>query len=77
MIILTLFLIVSKIKVDEKYLLLDDSMKISWNSKPRPSRIESSLWHKEFGASKRNKNIQLDMNFNKNIIKSIIKFKIY
>lgn len=64
------------IKVDEKYLYLDDSIKISWNSKPRPSRIESSLWHKEFGASKRNINIQLDLNFKKNIIKSNIKFKI-
>ena len=64
------------VKVSNKYLFLDDSTKISWNSKPSLSRIESSFWYKEFGASKRNKNIQLEMNFKKNIIKSNIKFKI-
>ena len=64
------------VKVSNKYLFLDESTKISWNSKPSLSRIESSFWYKEFGASKRNKNIQLDMNFKKNIIKSNIKFKI-
>ena len=64
------------VKVSNNYLLLDDSTKISWNSNPSSSRIESSYWYKEFGTSIRNKNIQQDMNFKKNIIKTNIKFKI-